>query len=67
MRNTVFISYAHQDKPVADAVCARLEQSGIRCWIAPRDIQPGRVGGGVCGGRAAGRTLPWPKAAAAVR
>jgi hypothetical protein len=36
-----FISYATPDKPVADAVCARLEAAGIRCWIAPRDIMPG--------------------------
>jgi TIR domain len=34
----VFISYASKDKTVADAVCARLESAGIRCWIAPRDI-----------------------------
>ncbi len=34
----VFISYATKDKTVADAVCARLESVGIRCWIAPRDI-----------------------------
>ncbi|MGA8553061.1 MAG: toll/interleukin-1 receptor domain-containing protein, partial [Candidatus Acidiferrales bacterium] len=38
----VFISYASKDKIVADAVCARLEAAGIRCWIAPRDIIPGR-------------------------
>jgi TIR domain len=37
----VFISYASKDKLVADAVCARLESSGVRCWIAPRDIVPG--------------------------
>ena len=37
----VFVSYAHQDKSTADAVCAMLEQQGIRCWIAPRDIEPG--------------------------
>lgn len=37
----VFISYASKDKIVADAVCAKLESSGIRCWIAPRDIVPG--------------------------
>ncbi len=37
----VFISYAHDDKPVADAACALLEKSDIRCWIAPRDISPG--------------------------
>ena len=42
MAHDVFISYATQDKPTADAVCARLEQQGIRCWIAPRDILPGR-------------------------
>jgi hypothetical protein len=37
----VFISYAFEDKPVADAVCASLEAHGVRCWIAPRDILPG--------------------------
>ena len=36
----VFISYPHQDKAVADAACAKLEATGIRCWIAPRDISP---------------------------
>jgi hypothetical protein len=38
----VFISHAQADKPIADAVCARLEASNIRCWIAPRDIPPGK-------------------------
>ena len=37
----VFISYASKDKIVADAVCAKLESSAIRCWIAPRDIVAG--------------------------
>jgi hypothetical protein len=37
----VFISYSHVDKATADATCATLEQAGIRCWIAPRDINPG--------------------------
>jgi hypothetical protein len=37
----VFISYASKDKIIADAVCARLESAGIRCWIAPRDIVAG--------------------------
>ena len=37
----VFISYSSKDKPVADAVCASLENNTIRCWIAPRDIFPG--------------------------
>ena len=37
----VFISYASQDKAVADAVCRALEHAGISCWIAPRDVVPG--------------------------
>ena len=37
----VFISYSSKDKTIADAVCARLEARAIRCWIAPRDVQPG--------------------------
>ena len=41
MPHDVFISYAHDDKTVADAVCARLEANGIRCWIAPRDVPAG--------------------------
>lgn len=40
MGHDVFISYPHQDKPTADAACAKLEAAGIRCWIAPRDIAP---------------------------
>jgi hypothetical protein len=39
----VFVSYCSSDKPVADAVCAALEQQGIRCWMAPRDVLPGAV------------------------
>ena len=41
MAHDVFISYSHVDKAVADAICARLEQDGARCWYAPRDIEPG--------------------------
>ncbi len=37
----VFISYAHQDKTVADLVCRTLEDHAVKCWIAPRDILPG--------------------------
>jgi serine/threonine-protein kinase len=37
----VFISYASQDKAVADAVCQGLEKAGVSCWIAPRDVVPG--------------------------
>ena len=41
MAHEVFISYASQDKAVADAMCATLEARQIRCWMAPRDILPG--------------------------
>ena len=41
MAHDVFVSYAHQDRTVANAVVATLEGHGIRCWIAPRDILPG--------------------------
>jgi len=42
MAHDVFISHSAQDKAVADAVCAGLEKAAVRCWIAPRDVQPGR-------------------------
>lgn len=41
MEVDVYISYSHENKSVADAVCSGLESRGIRCWIAPRDIRPG--------------------------
>jgi len=37
----VFISYAAEDRSVADAVCGLLESAGMRCWMAPRDVAPG--------------------------
>jgi TIR domain len=36
-----FISHSSKDKQAADATCAALEQAGIRCWIAPRDVRAG--------------------------
>jgi hypothetical protein len=36
----VFISYPNQEKATADAVCAALEATKVRCWIAPRDVTP---------------------------
>ena len=41
MAHVVFISYASKDAVVSNAICAGLEQRGIPCWIAPRDIVPG--------------------------
>lgn len=40
MSHQVFICHASEDKPIADAVCAVLEENRIPCWIAPRDILP---------------------------
>ena len=45
MAHDVFISHSSKDKVYADAVCAKLESEGIRCWIAPRDILPGMAWG----------------------
>ncbi len=47
MAHDIFVSYAHQDRTVANAVLATLEAHGIRCWIAPRDILPGSDWGAV--------------------
>jgi serine/threonine protein kinase len=38
----VFVSYSSDDQNIADAICAALENEGIRCWMAPRDVQGGR-------------------------
>src|SRR5271154_6893517 len=45
MAHDVFISHSSKDKIIAEAVCAMLEQHRIRCWIAPRDITPGKEWG----------------------
>lgn len=42
MNKQVFISYSHNDKKQADAVCYQLESANIECWIAPRDISPSK-------------------------
>jgi serine/threonine-protein kinase len=39
----LFISYASADQTAADELTAYLEQRGIRCWIAPRDVPPGAL------------------------
>ena len=41
MGHDVFLSYSSADKATALAVVAGLEEHGIRCWIAPRDIPAG--------------------------
>jgi hypothetical protein len=41
MPSMVFISHSSKDRATADAICAHLESAGIKCWVAPRDIEPG--------------------------
>lgn len=47
MKYDVFISYSSSNSEIANAVCHMLEEQGIRCWIAPRNILPGRDYGDV--------------------
>lgn len=42
MAKDVFISYSSHDKTIADSIYAALESKNIHCWIAPRDVPPGR-------------------------
>lgn len=39
---SVFISHASKNLKVADSIRDILEARGVSCWIAPRDIQPGK-------------------------
>lgn len=41
MEKKVFISHSQKDKVIADIICDSLEEAGIDCWIAPRDIPYG--------------------------
>ena len=41
MPQDVFISYAKADAKKAARIAELLEERGIRCWIAPRDMKPG--------------------------
>ncbi|HUT35121.1 MAG TPA: TIR domain-containing protein [Planctomycetota bacterium] len=45
MGHDVFISHSAEDKAVAQQVCDALEQGGIKCWVAPRDVMPGAMYG----------------------
>lgn len=43
MHGHVFISYAAAEREIAGRVCAGLEKRGTTCWIAPRDVTPGKT------------------------
>jgi hypothetical protein len=38
----LFISYVSEDRAEAMEIVAALERRNVRCWVAPRDVQPGR-------------------------
>lgn len=42
MARDVFISHSAQDKNIAETICRALEHDGINCWVAPRDVRPGK-------------------------
>jgi hypothetical protein len=37
----IFVSYTSHDKGVAESLVSSLETNGNKCWIAPRNIDPG--------------------------
>ena len=37
----VFISHSSKDRELAYHLCVLLEERGLKCWIAPRDVSPG--------------------------
>jgi hypothetical protein len=38
----VFISYSSKNTEVAEKICTLLEDQSIECWMAPRNIKPGK-------------------------
>ena len=43
MKKDIFISYTTKDKGVADVLVEYLEGLRYSCFIAPRDIDPGKA------------------------
>lgn len=41
MTHDIFLSCSKSDRSLADALCHHLEEIGIRCWIAPRNVSLG--------------------------
>lgn len=38
----IFISHSSRDAVIAGQICEQLEKNGAKCFIAPRDIRPGK-------------------------
>ena len=41
MSRHVFISYSSENRMAVDVLCRALEDAGLKCWTAPRDVAPG--------------------------
>ena len=50
MQHRVFISHSSVDAQVANGICHYLEEAGIPCWIAPRDIDQPDWAAAIMGG-----------------
>ena len=46
MPDHIFLSVADPDRIVAHTLCHTLEEHGLSCWLAARDIPPGADWGG---------------------
>jgi hypothetical protein len=42
LKRIAFISHSSKDRAVGETMCRFLEANGIPCWIAPRDVVPGK-------------------------
>ena len=38
----IFLSHSSKDAVIAGQICEQLEKNGAKCFIAPRDIRPGK-------------------------
>lgn len=52
-----FISYSSRDAEIALRLCEVLEEQGVVCWIAPRDVEAGAYGASIVRGIRAARVL----------
>ena len=41
MSHHVFVSHSHDDAPAANLLVKALEERGVVCWVAPRDVPAG--------------------------
>jgi TIR domain len=41
MSDHVFVSHSHDDSPAANLLVKALEERGVVCWLAPRDVPAG--------------------------